>query len=597
MRDLTNNTLHKSFKMPPKKPATKGATKPSPGRVAPAKTAAKKTTATKTTGGKKPAAGKPASKPGGAGKGKDAKAQQTAAAKPKKNVWTEEDHKATVIQSYVRMFLAKCSLKRARTKKREYEEMMEQLEREAFLAIVKKEQEQAEKEREKEDAERRRMKRARERMKRMLEAAFEGDKDEILTVLKETDNEDTEIGIGHDTIGRVIRAKHQLNMIDCEDANSNTPLSEAASGGQAEVIKLLLERGADVNSRGQFERTPLYRAAFAGHFEAVQVLLQNGGDPRIYASDGATPEHICSVKALKELLAGWDISITETMLTKIESYKEKRKEEERQRHEAEMAKLENQLAEAKKDSERKQLQLNKAYCELNKRITEHDKCALTGNKTDITLKVVQDFELDLEMAKLDAEKARDQLAQIKLQIREQQKHGGESEEVGFKVNIKELDDVLLRDVGGKIQANGRWPLVIDPSARVATFLRYRDTNYINALNPTHMEPEVIRNALLGAIRYGKPLVVDMMEVDMYETCTDRFNEIHKGLMDDIMSKEIIKNEKYTYLIKDTDGDEYNKNRFNDFYVQNFKFILLTKIEPEDALLEKTYPLRVVISDS
>ena len=78
-------------------------------------------------------------------------------------------------------------------------------------------------------------------------------------IYQQTDKEDTDQGVGHDTIGRVIRAKHQLNMVDCEDANGNTPLSEAASGGQAEVIKLLLERGADVNSRGQFERTPIYR--------------------------------------------------------------------------------------------------------------------------------------------------------------------------------------------------------------------------------------------------------------------------------------------------------------------------------------------------
>ena len=49
--------------------------------------------------------------------------------------------------------------------------------------------------------------------------------------------------------------------------------------------------------------------------------------------------------------------------------------------------LENQLSEAKKDYDTKQQQLNCAYQELNKRITEHDKCALTGNKTDITLKV------------------------------------------------------------------------------------------------------------------------------------------------------------------------------------------------------------------
>ena len=39
-------------------------------------------------------------------------------------------------------------------------------------------------------------------------------------------------------------------------------------GGHAKTIKLLTERGANPNSRGQFQRTPLYRAAFAGHLEA-----------------------------------------------------------------------------------------------------------------------------------------------------------------------------------------------------------------------------------------------------------------------------------------------------------------------------------------
>ena len=53
------------------------------------------------------------------------------------------------------------------------------------MAIVKREQEEAQKEREKEQEERRRKKRAKERMKRIMEAAFDGDTDEILTVLKE----------------------------------------------------------------------------------------------------------------------------------------------------------------------------------------------------------------------------------------------------------------------------------------------------------------------------------------------------------------------------------------------------------------------------
>ena len=46
-----------------------------------------------------------------------------------------------------------------------------------------------------------------------------------------------------------------------------------------------------------------------------------------------------------------------------------------------------------------------------------------------------------------------------------------------------------------------------------------------------------------APRFGKPLVLDMLEVDMFETCSDRFDEVHKGFMQDIMTKEIIKNEK------------------------------------------------------
>lgn len=39
-------------------------------------------------------------------------------------------------------------------------------------------------------------------------------------------------------------------------------------GGHSDTIRLLIERGADPNTRGHFRRTPLYRAAFAGHLEA-----------------------------------------------------------------------------------------------------------------------------------------------------------------------------------------------------------------------------------------------------------------------------------------------------------------------------------------
>ncbi len=39
---------------------------------------------------------------------------------------------------------------------------------------------------------------------------------------------DDEMGLPRDEIGQTIRDQHQLNMVDCEDANENTPLSEAS---------------------------------------------------------------------------------------------------------------------------------------------------------------------------------------------------------------------------------------------------------------------------------------------------------------------------------------------------------------------------------
>ncbi len=40
---------------------------------------------------------------------------------------------------------------------------------------------------------------------------------------------DSKAGLADDVVGRATRAKHQLTMVECEDANANTPLSEAAS--------------------------------------------------------------------------------------------------------------------------------------------------------------------------------------------------------------------------------------------------------------------------------------------------------------------------------------------------------------------------------
>ena len=67
--------------------------------------------------------------------------------------------------------------------------------------------------------------------------------------------------------------------VDAKDMHGMTPLARAALRGRTEVMELLIEHGADVNSRSNFNRTPLISAASEGHLEAVRVLLAHGADP------------------------------------------------------------------------------------------------------------------------------------------------------------------------------------------------------------------------------------------------------------------------------------------------------------------------------
>ncbi|XP_044236163.2 IQ motif and ankyrin repeat domain-containing protein 1 [Ursus arctos] len=511
-----------------------------------------------------------------------------------------EDRAATVLQCAFRRLRARKELARRQREQQDYQRQMEQLQREAFVALVRREQEAARRRREAAEEAERRRREERQRGARLREAAFDGDVGEIQAVLREADELLTREGVGHDEAGAARRRRRRVALVDSEDCSGNTPLSEAAAGGQPLAIQLLAEQGASPNSKGAFGRTPLYRAAFGGHLEAVEVLLKLGADPRVYAEDGSTPEQVASLDAVATVLRSWDLSLTEAMLQNMEAERQRRAQEAERHEEAEAKRcgrgeVNLKVQQLAKAQQQRQAQLQQAYCELNQRVTEHEEFERRcPGQAELTLQAVKDAEAQVDRLRLEAQEAEETLAMARLELREQSQEG-EEEVPGLKCRVAELHDVLMKDVGDRIRADGRWPLVIDPSGLAATFLRYQDSNYVDAANPAHLRPERIRLALLGALRYGKPLVFDLREADLFPVVWQQLEAVRPGLAQELLSQELLEQERYLSLLRPADGPEYNPSRFQAARLRHFRVVFVTEAPwPPTEQLRVLLPIRVLL---
>ncbi|XP_077800601.1 IQ motif and ankyrin repeat domain-containing protein 1 isoform X10 [Macaca mulatta] len=514
-----------------------------------------------------------------------------------------EDRAARAIQGAFRQLRARRELARRREERREYLEQMEKLQREAYLALVRREQEAARRQREQEEAAQRERREELQRRRRLLDAAFDGDVGEIRAVLKEVEQLLTREGVGHDEAGKARRLQRRVALVECEDSHGNTPLSEAAAGGQSLAIQLLAELGASPNSKGAFGRTPLYRAAFGGHLAAVEVLLKLGADPRVYAEDGNTPEQVwaqevwarqvASLDTVASVLHSWDLSLTEAMLQNMEAEQQRRAQEAQRHKEAEAKRMTLKVQQLAREQQQCHKELQQAYCELSRRITEHDQCEWRCmDKTKLTLQAIKDAEAQVDRLRQEAQKAEEALAMARLELREQTQEG-EEEAPGLKCQVTELHDVLMKDVGNRIRADGRWPLVIDPSGQAATFLRYQDTNYVDTVNPEHLKPERLRLALLGALRYGKPLVFDLREVDLFPAVQRQLEVVQPGLAQALLSRGLLEQERYLSLLRPTDGPEYSPTQFQEQRLEHFRLFFVTKVQwPPAEQLQVLLPVRV-----
>ncbi len=91
----------------------------------------------------------------------------------------------------------------------------------------------------------------------------------------------------------------------CQYIRYSTPLSMVAARGQEAVVKLLLDRGAEVEVPDRNGQTPLFIAAARGREATVQLLLNIGAKINVQDNAGDTPLSaavICGQEAVVKLL-------------------------------------------------------------------------------------------------------------------------------------------------------------------------------------------------------------------------------------------------------------------------------------------------------
>ncbi len=90
--------------------------------------------------------------------------------------------------------------------------------------------------------------------------------------------------------GDTQKIKHLLNggaSVRAKNHARFTALMEASNNGHLEAVKLLLEKGADVNAQGIWGTTALIEASTNGRLEVVKFLLEKGADVNAQTVRGA----------------------------------------------------------------------------------------------------------------------------------------------------------------------------------------------------------------------------------------------------------------------------------------------------------------------
>lgn len=103
----------------------------------------------------------------------------------------------------------------------------------------------------------------------------------------------------HEEVVRLL-VKHP--ELDFKDNEKRTSLSHEAEHGNVGLVKVLLDCGADPNSKSEEDWTPLTYAAEKGRSEVAKLLLESRADQEIQCADGRTPLSYASEGGHEEMV-------------------------------------------------------------------------------------------------------------------------------------------------------------------------------------------------------------------------------------------------------------------------------------------------------
>jgi ankyrin repeat protein len=115
---------------------------------------------------------------------------------------------------------------------------------------------------------------------------------------KATDNYKTILRIASKNCSLEVVKSSANNLLDINTQIPElTALHYASGAGCLEVVKFLIEKGADINT-AKYERwTALHSAAYRGNLETIRFLLDKGVDPTIRDTDGKTPRKVAVLRS------------------------------------------------------------------------------------------------------------------------------------------------------------------------------------------------------------------------------------------------------------------------------------------------------------